>query len=182
MQQKQAFLLDCVNITNWFKLKICDKCHKELEVEKFEWTNKCKKYRRNTCMACRRLRPCRANHKQKVNAYQRRYRSTHPAWAILRDSQQSDKKKSLSNDLDLEYVGLQINQPCSYCGETKLRMTLDRIDNSIGHLKSNVIPACIRCNYTRGSMPYDAWLFLVDGMRQARERGAFYNWTGSVWK
>jgi hypothetical protein len=161
-------------------LKTCNQCHKELELEKFGWTNKQKKYRRNTCMTCHGS--CRTNHKQKVNAYQKKYRASNPAWAILRDSKQSDKRKNLSNDLDLEYVKLSISKPCAYCGETTLRMTLDRIDNSIGHLKSNVIQACIRCNYTRGNMPYKAWLYLVGGMRQARESGEFGTWTGSIWK
>ena len=101
---------------------------------------------------------------------------------ILSDSRKSDKKKNRQNDLDLEFIKVQIRNPCSYCGETKLRMTLDRVNNSIGHIKSNVVAACVRCNYTRRDMPHKAWLFLVDGMRKAREVGAFDNWTGSIWK
>jgi len=57
-------------------------------------------------------------------------------------------------------------------------MTLDRINNSKGHLMNNVVPACRRCNTTRGDMPYKAWLFLVDGMRKARLANAFGNWNG----
>jgi hypothetical protein len=61
-------------------------------------------------------------------------------------------------------------------------MTLDRVDNSIGHIKSNVVPACTRCNYTRRDMPYEAWLLIAKSMRKAREAGMFDNWTGSIWK
>jgi hypothetical protein len=57
-------------------------------------------------------------------------------------------------------------------------MTLDRIDNDKGHTEDNVVPACIRCNYTRRSMPYEAWLVVAKGMREARERGLFGEWTG----
>jgi hypothetical protein len=97
---------------------------------------------------------------------------------ILEDSRRSDKKKGLSNNLTREFIDLEISKGCSYCGEASIRMTLDRIDNTVGHLQSNVVPACIRCNLTRGNMPYKAWLFLVDSMRHAREAGAFDNWTG----
>jgi len=55
-------------------------------------------------------------------------------------------------------------------------MTLDRKDNDVGHVKDNVVPACVRCNYTRGDMPFDAWLVVAAGMRQAREKGLFGDW------
>ncbi len=69
-----------------------------------------------------------------------------------------------------------ISDPCSYCGSTELRMTLDRIDNDLGHLKSNVIACCTNCNYFRRDMPYLAWLKLAPGMREARELGLFGTW------
>lgn len=50
---------------------------------------------------------------------------------ILWDSKYSDKKYNRENDLTKEFVKNKINCPCFYCGETKLRMTLDRIDNSL---------------------------------------------------
>jgi len=59
-------------------------------------------------------------------------------------------------------------------------MTLDRIDNDKGHTQDNVVPACIRCNYARRSMPYEAWLVVAKGMREAREQGLFGDWTGRV--
>ncbi len=55
-------------------------------------------------------------------------------------------------------------------------MTLDRIDNGFGHTKSNVVPACYRCNLIRGSMPYNAWLNIVDAIRQTYELGLFGDW------
>lgn len=131
-------------------------------------------------MSCRNVK--RKNRTDKQNAYYRSYRAANPHCSILTDSKQSDKKKNRKNDLDLDFIKSQISKPCSYCGETQLRMTLDRVNNLIGHLKSNVVPACIRCNYTRKNMPYKAWLIVADGMRKAREAGAFESWTGSIWK
>jgi hypothetical protein len=59
-------------------------------------------------------------------------------------------------------------------------MTVDRIDNNKGHLLTNVVPACLRCNLARGDMPYEAWLCLVPGLKEAREKGLFGAWIGKV--
>jgi len=102
------------------------------------------------------------------------------ASAILCDARRADRKKGRANDLSLESVATLIQSPCAYCGDTTLRKTLDRIDNQLGHVLSNVVPACERCNYVRRDMPYAAWLVLAIAMRTARLRGLFGSWTGAV--
>jgi len=109
-----------------------------------------------------------------------RARGEHVDRWICADSRKRDKKNGLENDLDREFIREAIKDGCSYCGETELRMTLDRIDNEKGHTKDNVVPACIRCNYTRKDMPYEAWLLVAPGMRAAREARLFGTWTGRV--
>ena len=39
-------------------------------------------------------------------------------------------------------------KPCFYCGDTN-RVGCDRIDNSKGHTKDNVVPCCYDCNCAR---------------------------------
>lgn len=107
-------------------------------------------------------------------------RRSNVALAIYQDSRRSDRKRGLVNDLDLETIQRLIEQSCTYCGETEIRMTLDRIDNSIGHTKDNVKQACERCNYARRNMPYAAWLIVAVAMRKARLCGLFGEWTGAV--
>jgi len=97
---------------------------------------------------------------------------------IYEDARRSDRKRDLENDLTKAFIREQIEKGCSYCGEESIRMTLDRIDNSIGHLQSNCVPACIRCNCTRRHMPYEAWLIVAPAMREARLAGLFGDWTG----
>lgn len=80
--------------------------------------------------------------------------------------------------MTVEFVQQMIEGGCSYCGESELRMTLDRIDNSQGHTRENVVAACIRCNYTRKDMPHGAWILLAPAMKVARECGLFGAWTG----
>lgn len=101
---------------------------------------------------------------------------------ILQDLIREDKKEKFKDtDLTLEVVQELIANPCLYCGETELMMTLDRIDNSVGHVRKNVNPSCIRCNLLRRNMPYKAWIKLAPGVRKARETGKFGKWTGALW-
>lgn len=43
-----------------------------------------------------------------------------------------------------------IGKPCVYCGSTTDNRGLDRIDNSLPHIKGNVQTACGDCNIMRG--------------------------------
>ena len=95
---------------------------------------------------------------------------------ICVESRSSDRKRRRANDMTRPFIRELIKDGCLYCGETTLRMTLDRIDNTQGHIKTNVVPACVRCNLLRRDMPYAAWLILVPNVKQAREQGAFGAW------
>ncbi len=54
-------------------------------------------------------------------------------------------------DMTTAEVAEIILQPCTYCGTTDYNRGLDRIDNSLGHIKGNVLPACEVCNIVRGN-------------------------------
>lgn len=95
---------------------------------------------------------------------------------ILKDSKMTDKVKGLDNDLDLDFIKNQIKFGCFYCKNVNIRMTLDRVDNTIGHTKSNVKPACVRCNIIRMNMPYEAWLNLSKAMEDTVKKGLFGDW------
>lgn len=109
---------------------------------------------------------------------QQRKEGVNTARWIWEDARGGDAKRGWKNDLTTDFVAGLIAAGCRYCGETELRMTLDRIDNSIGHVRSNVVPSCIRCNYLRRDMPYPAWLEMVETVRKIRLAGLFGTWTG----
>jgi 5-methylcytosine-specific restriction endonuclease McrA len=121
-----------------------------------------------------RLREKGKRHGERTKA-KRRNLEEQDRWIYV-DSRRSDKKIGFENDLTREFIAATIKRGCDYCGELGLRMTLDRIDNSKGHLQTNVVPSCVRCNLVRGSMPYPAWLVVAKGMREARVNGLFDNW------
>lgn len=167
-------------------MKTCSGCGVELTDE--NCYKKAGGYFRAYCKVCHNNKSDEYNkissksphRREKVNARKRAYRQNPDKVAniIVLDTKGSDKKHNRENDLTKEFVQNLIKNGCSYCGDTKLRITLDRIDNSKGHIQDNVVSACIRCNYARGNMPYEAWLCLIKGMKEAREKGLFGDWAG----
>lgn len=65
---------------------------------------------------------------------------------------QYDKRKGFICDLDNSWFKENIqNKSCIYCDRSNVRIGCDRIDNSKGHTKDNVVPSCGDCNRTRGN-------------------------------
>lgn len=171
--------------------KLCNVCQQEKPLKDMEvrcFVNGGPHYRPR-CLQCKRdwYRSLKENHPERIQRYRDRWSAKERTWrskpenlpdVVLEDSRKTDRKAGRSNDLTREFVAQQLARGCSYCGETSLRMTLDRRDNGLGHLQANVIPACIRCNFTRKNMPFEAWVIVAVGMREARIQGKFGDWTG----
>lgn len=144
-----------------------------------------KYYKRHACVEC--LRQYKVDHPgvlseasrirvREAQSIQRRKIENLPK-IVLHDCKCNDKVKGRRCDLTLhDVVELLKSGLCSYCGDTESRLTLDRIDNEIGHLVSNVRVACMRCNGIRCNMPFTAWIAIVPAIRSARENGLFGSW------
>jgi hypothetical protein len=100
----------------------------------------------------------------------------HRAANIVGDSRRNDRQKGRDNDLEKEFVERLISTGCSYCGSQTGLMTLDRLDNSKGHLQSNVVAACYRCNLLKADMPAAAWAKLVPAIKEIEREGLFGDW------
>lgn len=63
-----------------------------------------------------------------------------------------DKKKGFElTRFSIEwFIENILRMSCVYCGISK-NVGADRVDNFIGHTKENIVPACYRCNTTRGN-------------------------------
>jgi len=71
-----------------------------------------------------------------------------------------DLKKVLFYNLDIDWFLENIAyKNCIYCGDSE-NVGCDRIDNSIGHIKTNVVPCCYTCNVVRNI------LFTVEEMKE----------------
>lgn len=168
--------------------KVCRRCLEEKPSDQF-WTRRVdgKTYLQVYCKPCKNIKNApyakayqsgeNYRDREKQNNKLRRKLPEYRGRYLLEDCRRSDRKKGLENDLNKEFVNEKLTEGCVYCCEERVeRLTLDRIDNSRGHLQNNVVTACMRCNSIRGNMPMIAWLFLVPGIQAAISAGAFGDW------
>ena len=82
-----------------------------------------------------------------------------------------DKKMGVSIcDMDIEWMVLNIlTKPCIYCGDT-YRIGADRIENTEGHTKKNVVPCCYECNCARNAnFTFEEMKIIGQAIRQVKE-------------
>lgn len=156
---------------------ICIICHTDKNDNSFEST----KYgHRKTCRSCRRKNKRSKNlfeHRRRDREYCSKRRKENPIAYLLIDCNSTDRKMGFQkNNLTIKNVNYLIQDGCKYCGEKSIKMTLDRIDNSLSHNIENVIPSCLRCNIIRGSMPYEAWLIIANSVKVVNNLGLFGDW------
>lgn len=71
------------------------------------------------------------------------------AYSMLYLYRRQDSEKGLTCNISVEFLRDEImSKPCTYCGSTE-KVGADRIDNTVGHLTYNCVPACQTCNLTR---------------------------------
>lgn len=86
-----------------------------------------------------------------------------------------DIKKGLLNTISRDDAVEIMMQPCSYCG-VENGHGLDRLDNTLGHNKENVVSCCEKCNYILGDLPVEAKKLLASGLKNIRKKGYLNKW------
>lgn len=161
--------------------RTCKKCNKEKELDDFP--NARIGYKRKICKPCYAEDNLGANRKRVRRVSIERAAGINKAYYIWKDCLDTDRRRKQCNDLTQEYVAKIIQYGCSYCcDKTQQMLGLDRIDNSIGHIKSNVVVACSRCNFIKNDMPHEAWMHIAPKIREAFELGLFKQWKGFKYK
>ena len=80
---------------------------------------------------------------------------------ILKDYKRSAKKRNIKWEMvDKEFFEFW-NKSCYYCGKQIETIGLDRVDNSAGYIKSNVVPCCTKCNRAKDTMLQKEFLDMV---------------------
>ena len=77
---------------------------------------------------------------------------------VYRMYQYKSAQRELTFRLTFEEFRKLVNAPCFYCGETPA-MGVDRVDNRIGYLTSNVVAACVECNFMKRAMLRHKFLY-----------------------
>ena len=80
--------------------------------------------------------------------------------AFCYNTKASASKRGYSFELTLDEISSLSQQVCTYCGKEPEQFLssfpnfiyngLDRLDNNIGYLESNVVPCCFICNKMKG--------------------------------
>lgn len=152
-------------------VKTCRECHLAVNLAQFVKDSGKVDGTTNVCKKCwnehmRRIRTT-AGWKKRRLGYIRKYRASEKGHRQMLESarramsrpgnrftagRQSAKKRGLSWGLHREEYLEAIKLQCKYCtGDLPPNgIGLDRIDNSIGYERSNVVPCCALCNLTRG--------------------------------
>src|SRR5579862_2777204 len=103
-----------------------------------------------------RLKRRRKYARRKVNGYwDRRIRT--PRWR-LRVYRQGARKRGLSFSLTEQDFFELWNRTCFYCGDHVEGIGLDRVDNSKGYTRENVVVCCTPCNMLKKASPLDSFL------------------------
>lgn len=130
-------------------MKCCIKC--KIELTDLNWLSSRKKKNHTICRTCCKkylaqyygknfkvIRERSSNRFKRIGADRNS--------ASLATIRHRDKKKGREIcDLNKEEFKNIISKPCTYCGDIR-KIGLDRIDNSKGHIKTNVVPCCYECN------------------------------------
>lgn len=74
------------------------------------------------------------------------------------------KKRGLLFDFTLDEFKHICNLQCFYCEKnpqikthvgTAYRNSIDRLDSSVGYIKTNCVPCCVTCQFMKGSLSYN---------------------------
>ena len=151
----------------------CRACVKERGQDKELW-DKCRKGVVYDSNGNELILVTRGSHSQylrkpKRAPYRKADRTNPEDWYIFlhRSMKSADKRrKHFFNLTEDEVKELVTDKKCVYCDKKYSRMSLDRIDNSLGHEKKNVVVCCGFCNLTRQDMPIGTWLAMVPALKE----------------
>ena len=147
--------------------KSCQQCRKTKPITNFtkNFHNDYKK----TCGIClMKARKYSRNNRQKCRNAKKLSDQRYPIRRAVERCKFNDKKKNRFFNLDTVYVShiLDLQEyNCFHCSNA-LEMTngglynpnkfsIDRVDNSFGHIKGNIVASCLLCNLKRGSKLID---------------------------
>lgn len=149
-------------------LKRCTRC-KEDKPETLDYFNKQHAGRRGFNAFCRDCHKARMRVENAV-----RYRDNREAM-MIRAYRKNDMSAGRSTNITVEWMKENITgKPCFYCETVDAPRGCDRLDNDLGHIKTNVVPCCKLCNKTRNNhfSPEEMKLIgaVISTIRQSRRK------------
>ena len=129
----------------------------------------------------RSTRSCGCNKGESIRKSNRKPAGEHDLSIIFNDYKKSAEKRNLIFELSREDIRNLISQNCYYCDSSpvsKIKKThrseqaamhalfphngIDRIDNKLGYVATNVAPCCDYCNYAKRDRSKEDFLSWID--------------------
>ena len=144
----------CYRALNGKENKKCRKCNKLLHISNFRFSKTTSDSLSRWCNNCiednlKKTLP----HRQKHSFKKRRSDPDHVYYRIKKNAESRKLEFSISMD---DFM-LHWNKPCFYCGDITIN-GLDRINNSTGYTKNNLISCCPKCNVMKMKLDYDDFI------------------------
>ena len=142
--------------------KHCPLCEKNLPSEAFNKDVYKKDGLDAWCRKCRKI--------QKGQHYARTKNLSHFRWKVAQDSA---KRRGYQLTITEEEYRKLIQLNCHYCDNSLCKETgsgMDRIDNNVGYVLTNVVPCCTVCNLGRGDrFSYEEWKVMINALIEFRK-------------
>ena len=92
--------------------------------------------------------------------------------SLIREYKHSAKQRNITYSLSDNLLLQLVKEPCNYCNSEPFKPHrednnflyngLDRINNNIGYLESNVVPCCYICNKMKGVLSKEEFMEHLD--------------------
>lgn len=139
--------------------KVCKICGDEKSCDDFHKMKKGLNGVRTTCKLCRKIEKEEYQSRDYVIEKNKKYyqdnketirertnKHRHTLNGQYHQYKKSAKKRGIEfNLLELDCLPY-FNGLCYYCNDKFTGVGIDRVDNSIGYIKTNLVPCCYRCN------------------------------------
>ena len=134
------------------KEKINKKAHENYAIKSEEM----KKYRRNLYKILKQNNPEKL--KKRTRKHYIDFKTNNPQQYAFSYYKKNAKKRGIEFSITrMEFLKFW-QKPCFYCGDKIDTIGIDRINNSVGYNKDNVIPCCIRCNIAKNDDTMEKFL------------------------
>lgn len=137
--------------------KICNACGTLLTSENwYKWYQKKKNYKCNTCVLEKTKASPNYKNKRITTTIKKQFDKTlsRKISNFLKDA----KLRSKAVEFTYAEVGVLMKQSCNYCGNAEGYNGLDRVDSSLGYLKTNTVPCCKMCNWGKNTLSTTAYI------------------------
>lgn len=136
------------------KLKKCLDCNADISQLHFN-RKRCETHALNEAKAgtSRSIKKWKHNNSNKVTLLNKKWSEKFPLRKRFSHAKGIAKSRNYECLISRERFIELWNQPCNYCDKSILLETgigLDRLDNKLGYVESNIVPCCGDCNYIRG--------------------------------